>query len=87
VYFVASILMKGAPVSFASLRAISVLPTPVGPIMMMFFGVTSLRISSGSCCQRQRFRIAMATERFASSWPTMCLSNSATIWRGVISRT
>ena len=30
--------MNGAPVSLASRRAISVLPTPVGPIIMMFFG-------------------------------------------------
>ena len=29
----------------ASRRAISVLPTPVGPIMRMFFGMTSSRIS------------------------------------------
>ena len=35
--------MNGAPVSWASRRVISVLPTPVGPIMMMFLGVTSLR--------------------------------------------
>jgi hypothetical protein len=31
----ASTLMKGAPESRASRRATSVLPTPVGPIMMM----------------------------------------------------
>jgi len=41
VYFVASTLMNRRPVRFASLRAISVLPTPVGPIMIMFFGATS----------------------------------------------
>ena len=35
--------MKGAPASFASRRAISVLPTPVGPIIRMFFGITSSR--------------------------------------------
>ena len=64
-------------------RAISVLPTPVGPIMMMFLGVTSLRISAGSCCRRQRLRMAMATARLAASWPTMYLSSSATISRGV----
>ena len=38
--------MNGAPVSLASRRAISVLPTPVGPIMRMFFGATSFRMSS-----------------------------------------
>ena len=43
VNFDASILRKGAWTSFASRRAISVLPTPVGPIMMMFFGMTSSR--------------------------------------------
>ena len=32
--------------SLASRRAISVLPTPVGPIMMMFFGATSSRSSA-----------------------------------------
>ena len=34
--------MKGARASFARRRAISVLPTPVGPIIRMFFGVISL---------------------------------------------
>ena len=34
--------MNGAPVSPASRRAISVLPTPVGPIMRMFFGADVL---------------------------------------------
>jgi hypothetical protein len=41
VNFVASILRKGACAKLASLRAISVLPTPVGPIIIMFLGVTS----------------------------------------------
>ena len=35
--------MKGAWASRASRRAISVLPTPVGPIIRMFFGVISWR--------------------------------------------
>ena len=35
--------MNGAWASRASRRAISVFPTPVGPIMMMFFGATSSR--------------------------------------------
>ena len=42
--------------SFASRREISVLPTPVGPIIRMFFGSTSSRISSSSCWRRQRLR-------------------------------
>src|SRR5262245_65264995 len=75
--------MNGAPTSCARRRAISVLPTPVGPIRMMFFGVTSLRSSAGSCCRRQRLRMATATAFFAAFCPTMYLSNSATICRGV----
>ena len=35
--------MKGELASFASRRAISVLPTPVGPIMMMFLGMILFR--------------------------------------------
>ena len=46
VNLVASTLMKGAPASLASRRAISVLPTPVGPIIRMFFGDISVRSSS-----------------------------------------
>ena len=73
VYLVASTLTKGAPESFARRRATSVLPTPVGPIIKMFFGMTSsLRLLS-SCMRRQRLRMAMAMARFASAWPTMCL--------------
>src|SRR5947209_16677218 len=52
--------------------------------MMMFLGVTSLRNSGGSCCRRQRLRMATATAFFAASCPTMYLSSSATIWRGVM---
>jgi len=52
---VASTLKNGPPTNWANLRAISVLPTPVVPIMMLFLGVTSLRISGASCCLRQRF--------------------------------
>ena len=43
VNFVASTLTKGALTSLARRRAISVFPTPVGPIMMMFFGMMSSR--------------------------------------------
>ena len=38
VNFDASTFRKGASASFARRRAISVLPTPVGPIMRMFLG-------------------------------------------------
>ena len=54
--------MKGAPASFASRRAISVLPTPVGPIIRMFFGSTSSRKLAGelqpppAVAQRDRHR-------------------------------
>ena len=58
---VASTLMNGARASLARRRAISVLPTPVGPIMMMFFGATSSRSDGSSCCRRHRFRSATAT--------------------------
>jgi hypothetical protein len=64
-------LRNGAWASFASRRAISVFPTPVGPIMMMFFGATSSRSSGGRFCRRHRFRSAIATARLAFSWPTM----------------
>ena len=37
--------MNGDCASRASRRAISVLPTPVGPIIRMFFGVTSSAMS------------------------------------------
>src|SRR4029079_16596387 len=79
-----STLRNGAPTSCASRRAISVLPTPVGPIMMMFLGVMSLRSSGDSCCRRQRLRMATATARLAASWPTMYRSSAATICRGVM---
>jgi hypothetical protein len=63
VNFDASTLTKGAAASLASRRAISVFPTPVGPIMMMLLGTIS----------------AMATAFLAASCPTMYLSSSATI--------
>jgi hypothetical protein len=61
-----ALAIKGALASFARRRAISVLPTPVGPIIRMFFGNTSSRMSSVSCWRRQRLRSAMATARLAS---------------------
>ncbi|MEN2840875.1 hypothetical protein HPFOLIGI_03124 [Mannheimia haemolytica] len=84
VNLVASTLIKGALASFAKRRAISVLPTPVGPIIKIFLGVTSWRRSSGNCILLQRLRKAIATARFASFCPIMCASNSETISRGVI---
>ena len=48
--------MNGAFASFARRRDISVLPTPVGPIIRMFFGVISLRSGSSTCTRRQRLR-------------------------------
>ncbi len=83
VNFDASTFRNGEPVSFASRRAISVLPTPVGPIMMMFFGMISSARSGGSFCRRMRLRSAIATARFAALCPTTYLSSSATICRGV----
>src|ERR1700709_2832075 len=74
--------MNGAPASLASRRAISVLPTPVGPIIRIFFGSTSSRKEPVSCSRRQRLRSAMETARLASVWPTMKRSSSETISRG-----
>src|SRR5258706_8449118 len=76
--------MKGASASRARRRAISVLPTPVGPIIRMFLGVISCRRCSPTCRRRQRFLRAIATARFARGWPTMCLSSSWTISWGVM---
>ncbi len=52
--------------------------------MRMFFGVISPRSGSFTCERRQRLRNAIATARFASCWPMMCLSSSSTISRGVM---
>src|ERR1700693_1590296 len=76
--------MKGASASRARRRAISVFPTPVGPIMRMLLGGISCRRGSATCCRRQRFLRAIATARFARVWPTMCLSSSWTISWGVM---
>src|SRR5438093_13666796 len=46
--------MKGASARRARRRAISVLPTPVGPIMRMFLGVISCRRGSATCWRRQQ---------------------------------
>src|SRR5580765_8307218 len=76
--------INGASASLARRRAISVLPTPVGPIIRMFFGVISWRSGSATCWRRQRLRKAMATARLARLWPTTCLSSSETISLGVM---
>src|SRR5205814_5657796 len=76
--------MKGASASRARRRAISVLPTPVGPIIRMFFGVISPRSFSSTCWRRQRLRSAIATARLALPWPTMWRSSSETISWGVM---
>src|ERR1700722_10378661 len=76
--------MNGASASFARRRAISVLPTPVGPIIRMFFGVISWRKGSATCWRRQRLRSATATAFLARPWPMMCLSSSETISAGVM---
>ncbi len=81
----ASIFRKGEEVSLARRREISVLPTPVGPIMRMFLGAISSARSGGSLRRRKRLRRAMATAFLAAFWPMMYLSSSATISRGVSS--
>jgi hypothetical protein len=83
VNFDASTFTNGAPASRASRRAISVFPTPVGPIMMMFLGRISSRRSGDTFWRRQRLRSAMATARFAARWPTTWRSSSATMSLGV----
>src|SRR5438132_2026244 len=75
--------MNGASASRARRRAISVLPTPVGPIIRMFFGRISRDISGSSCWRRHRFRRAIATAFLARPWPMTYLSSSPTISRGV----
>mmetsp|Transcript_7139 Transcript_7139/g.18278 ORF Transcript_7139/g.18278 Transcript_7139/m.18278 type:complete len:512 (-) Transcript_7139:230-1765(-) len=82
VNLVASTLMNGAPISLASRLAISVLPTPVGPIMRMFLGVISSRSGGGTCSLRQRLRMATAVAFFASAWPIMYRSSCSTTSRG-----
>ena len=51
---------KGALAIRARRLAISVFPTPVGPIIRIFLGVISVRSSASSTCDlRQRLRKAM----------------------------
>src|SRR3990172_5393190 len=78
----ASTFMNGAAESFASLRDISVLPTPVGPIIIIFLGITSSLRSSESLCLRHLVLRAIATARFALACPITYLSSSSTICLG-----
>ena len=55
VNFEASTLTKGRRPAWPG-GAISVLPTPVGPMSMMFLGAISSRMGGGTCCRRQRLR-------------------------------
>ena len=82
VNFVASTLINGASANLDNLLEISVLPTPVGPIIKMFFGKTSSRISSGNSCLLHLFLKAIATALFASDWPITNRSSSETISLG-----
>ena len=76
-------MINGALVSRASRREISVLPTPVGPIIRMFLGAISSRSGDSTCIRRQRLRSARATARLAARCPTMWRSNSRTMRLGV----
>ena len=64
------------------LLEISVLPTPVGPIIKIFFGKTSFFISPSSACLLHLFLKAIATAFLALFCPTTNLSNSETISLG-----
>ena len=78
----ASTFIKGASVNFESLLDISVLPTPVGPIMRIFFGKTSSFISPFKACLLHLFLSAIATALFAAFCPMTYRSNSETISLG-----
>ena len=66
VNLVASTFINGASASFDNLLEISVLPTPVGPIIRIFLGRTSSFISSDKACRLHLFLKATATAFFAS---------------------
>ena len=82
VNLVASTFTKGASASFDSLLEISVLPTPVGPIISIFLGRTSSFISPDKACLLHLFLNAIATALFALFCPTTNLSSSETISLG-----
>ena len=79
----ASILINGAFDNLASLLAISVLPTPVGPIIRIFFGDISSFKKDETFCLLHLFLKAIETAFFASDWPIIYLSSSETVSRGV----
>lgn len=66
VYFVAYTRINGESVSLANLRAISVLPQPVGPFISKFFGVISALRSPGRSFLLHRFLNAQAIAFLAS---------------------
>ena len=78
----ASTFTKGASASLDNLLEISVFPTPVGPIIKIFFGKTSFFISPSSACLLHLFLKATATALLALFCPTTNLSNSETISLG-----
>ena len=82
VNLVASTFTNGASANFESLLEISVLPTPVGPIIKIFFGRTSSFMSSSNACLLHLFLRAIATALLALFCPTTNLSNSETISLG-----
>ena len=80
--WLASTLMKGALARPARRRAISVLPTPVGPIMMMFFGgdlvaqlLAAAAGGASGCAGRRRRRAWRRPGR-------RCTGRAAARWRG-----
>ena len=73
---------NGASANLDSLLDISVLPTPVGPIISIFLGRTSSFISPSIACLLHLFLKAIATALLALSCPTTNLSNSDTISLG-----
>ena len=74
--------LKGASANFESLLDISVLPTPVGPIIKIFLGNTSSFISPFKACLLHLFLRAIATALLAAFWPITYRSNSETISLG-----
>ena len=67
VNLVASTLINGACANFAKRLAISVFPTPVGPIIRIFLGRTSSFKEPSICCLLHLFLNAIATALLAST--------------------
>ena len=76
------VFTKGASANLDNLLEISVFPTPVGPIIKIFFGKTSSFISPSKACLLHLFLNAIATARLALFCPTTNRSNSETISLG-----